>query len=349
MSDEAPRPTPPEQTAGEGATSPRVSLDKQAEAPAADASAPVRDAIPGRGQDPDATWPAAPVRDAVPAAPRDAAPAPGSVHDQRTLVSPPAGPDASGHAAPAPWASPADTAAPPANPFAPAHAAQTDANPYAPPTPPATANPFAPPASQPPANPFAPPAASAGGPYAPPGAPPASAYAHPVTAPPAAAGHFAPPGPPAGGRTGGVEPVPPPPIAPDGPGQVPYGYPGAPAAYGYPGGPAAYGYPGGPHPAHPGPYPAAQGYGWPGMQPAPNDAMGTASLVLGILSAIGFMLWPVALVLGILAIIFGAIGRGKAHRGEATNPGVALAGLICGACGIVLVLGLFAFVIAFEL
>ncbi|MEU7426928.1 DUF4190 domain-containing protein [Streptomyces sp. NPDC040750] len=165
-------------------------------------------------------------------------------------------------------------------------------------------------------------------------APPAGPFAPPLHPPPV--NPFVPPT----ARQGGVEPVPPPPIAPDGPGQVPYGYPGGPSAYGYPGQ--------GQQPAYAVPYPGPSGYGWPGLRPPPRDGLGTASLVLGILASIGFLLWPVALVLGILAVIFGAIGRGKARRGEATNPGVALAGLICGAVGIVLVLGLFAFVIALN-
>ncbi|MCG0067782.1 MULTISPECIES: DUF4190 domain-containing protein [Streptomyces] len=125
--------------------------------------------------------------------------------------------------------------------------------------------------------------------------------------------------------------MPPPPIAPDGPGQVPYGYPGPQQA-----------------PYGGAPYPVGHGYAWPGMQPPPSNGMGTASLVLGIISAVGFLMWPVALVLGILALIFGGIGHGRARRGEATNPGVALAGIICGAAGIVLVLVLFALVIAAE-
>ncbi len=123
------------------------------------------------------------------------------------------------------------------------------------------------------------------------------------------------------------EPVPPPPIAPDGPGQVPYGYPG-PVGYGYPPGPGAAGY-----------------YGWPGMQAMPSNGMGTAGLVLGIISAVVFCLWPVAIVVGVLAVIFGAIGRGKARRGEATNPGQALAGIICGVAGVVLGLGMVALLI----
>ncbi|MET8942915.1 DUF4190 domain-containing protein [Streptomyces sp. NPDC004542] len=109
-------------------------------------------------------------------------------------------------------------------------------------------------------------------------------------------------------------PVPPPPIAPDGPGHLPYGCPAA-----------------------------GHGYGWPGMQPAQDNGMGTAALSLGILAAICFCLWPLAIVLGVLAVIFGGIGRGKARRGEATNGGQALAGIVCGAAGIVLGLAMIAF------
>ncbi|MFF9057145.1 DUF4190 domain-containing protein [Streptomyces sp. NPDC014882] len=122
--------------------------------------------------------------------------------------------------------------------------------------------------------------------------------------------------------------VPPPPISPDGPGQVPYGYPGG---YGPPG-PPGYGA----TPSHGGPAP----YGWPGMPPAPSNGMGITAMVLGIVAAVGFCLWPVAIVVGVLALIFGLIGRSKANRGEATNPGQALAGIICGAVGLVLGVGL---------
>ncbi|WP_231905789.1 DUF4190 domain-containing protein [Streptomyces davaonensis] len=78
----------------------------------------------------------------------------------------------------------------------------------------------------------------------------------------------------------------------------------------------------------------------------PSNGMGTTALVLGIVSAGVFCLWPVAIVLGVLALIFGLIGRGKAGRGEATNAGQALAGTICGAAGIVLGFAMLAFVIA---
>lgn len=119
---------------------------------------------------------------------------------------------------------------------------------------------------------------------------------------------------------------------------MPYGYPGfpgpGPQGGGAPG-PGPQGYPGYPgYPGHQGQGPP--GYGWPAMPMAPANGMGVAALVLGIVSAALFCLWPLAIVLGILAIIFGAIARGRARRGEATNPGQALAGIICGAAGIVL-------------
>ncbi|MER6822749.1 DUF4190 domain-containing protein [Streptomyces cellulosae] len=85
--------------------------------------------------------------------------------------------------------------------------------------------------------------------------------------------------------------------------------------------------------------PVGQGYpGWGGVPSLPSNGMGVASLVLGIIAAAAFCLWPVAIVLGVLAVIFGAIGRGKANRGEATNGGQALAGVICGAVGSALAL-----------
>ncbi|WP_237406380.1 DUF4190 domain-containing protein [Streptomyces sp. M2CJ-2] len=133
-----------------------------------------------------------------------------------------------------------------------------------------------------------------------------------------------------------ADPLPPPPVAPDGPGRVPYGYPGGPqSGYGYPA-PQPPGYGGAPAPGY---------HGWTGMTPMPSNGMGVTGLVLGIISAVIFCLWPLAIVLGVMAVIFSALGRGKAARGEATNPGYALAGLICGAVGIVLGVGFGALVL----
>lgn len=141
------------------------------------------------------------------------------------------------------------------------------------------------------------------------------------------------------------EPVPPPPLSPDGPGRMPYGYEGYAGQLGHPGYVNYQGHPG--YPGHPGhPAQGMPGYGWPAMPMAPANGMGVAGLILGVIATVGFCLWPLAIVLGILAVIFGAVGRAKARRGEATNGGQALAGIICGAAGIVLGVALLVVLIA---
>ncbi|GAA2592646.1 MULTISPECIES: DUF4190 domain-containing protein [Streptomyces] len=126
------------------------------------------------------------------------------------------------------------------------------------------------------------------------------------------------------------------------PGQPPaggYAYPQSAPGYGHPGqGPS---YPAAP----PVGYPQVPGYGMP-MQP--SNGLGTSGLVLGIIGVVcslTFFLWFFGVVLGILAIIFGAVGRGRANRGEATNKGAATAGLVLGITATVILplLGFLAF------
>ena len=64
---------------------------------------------------------------------------------------------------------------------------------------------------------------------------------------------------------------------------------------------------------------------------APQNGMGTAALVMGILQF--FCLGTVG---SILAIVFGKIGMNKADQGLATNRGAAKAGFILGIVGIAL-------------
>jgi hypothetical protein len=74
------------------------------------------------------------------------------------------------------------------------------------------------------------------------------------------------------------------------------------------------------------------GYGAPPVRP--RNGMGVAALVLGI---VGFLIGPAS----ILAIVFGRIGLNRAARGEATNRGVAQAGLVLGVVTLALwILGL---------
>ncbi|MGW5343004.1 DUF4190 domain-containing protein [Streptomyces sp. HUAS TT3] len=127
-------------------------------------------------------------------------------------------------------------------------------------------------------------------------------------------------------------PAPAPAPAPPGPAAPPpaYAYP-APGGYAHPGppnAPSGYGYPG--HPGYPGYAPYAP-YGG-----QPRNGFGVTALVLGILSVVGCITSLLAIGIGIGAVVFGALGRGKARRGEATNGGVALAGIITGAIGIAL-------------
>ncbi|WP_405882804.1 DUF4190 domain-containing protein [Streptomyces sp. NBC_01136] len=282
-------------------------------------------------------------------------------------------PQAPQNAAATPWASPDQSAPPPTQIDVPSAAGPEDAIPAgnpAPGSPPRGPLDKAPAERQPEPNPWAPPADQppsrmTGAPATPtfpiPPAPPTpfSAHDQPTVLPvpgPGTPGHPDPrhrpwenpfasqaaastPHPqPAPG-----EPVPPPPIAPEGPGQVPYGY-----GYGYGHG-HGYPAPGAGYPGYPAPgtgYPGAPGYGWPGMPLAPSNGMGTAGLVLGIVSAVVFCLWPLAIILGILGVTFGVMGRRKARRGEATNPGQALTGIICGAVGIVLGIAMILFYFA---
>jgi hypothetical protein len=75
-------------------------------------------------------------------------------------------------------------------------------------------------------------------------------------------------------------------------------------------------------------------YGGPVIGPARNG-FGVAALVLGILSIVTFWTFVGGIVFGILGVVFGVLGRRRAKRGEATNGGVALAGAITGAVGLV--------------
>ncbi|MBZ4014602.1 DUF4190 domain-containing protein [Streptomyces purpurogeneiscleroticus] len=76
--------------------------------------------------------------------------------------------------------------------------------------------------------------------------------------------------------------------------------------------------------------------------PAPQAArngLGIAALVLGVIGALSglipLMFW-FAGTLGLLALIFGLVGRGRAKRGQATNKGVALAGALLGIASLIL-------------
>ncbi|MFP1627719.1 DUF4190 domain-containing protein [Streptomyces sp. 5K101] len=146
------------------------------------------------------------------------------------------------------------------------------------------------------------------------------------------------------GMPGDTGSVPPPPVAPGGPAPG-YGYPAAtslpqPPASGTSGGFGAptegFGAPSDPYGAA---YPGYAPYAGPtpGWTQGPSNGMGTAAMVLGILAVtIGWCYGVPALVLGLLALIFGIVGRKRAQRGEADNGGQALAGIIMGSIGLLI-------------
>lgn len=69
----------------------------------------------------------------------------------------------------------------------------------------------------------------------------------------------------------------------------------------------------------------------PGTSGSASNGVGVAALVVGILAfVLAFLLFPIGALLGVVAVVLGVVGRGKAKRGEATNAGVATAGLVLG-------------------
>ena len=98
------------------------------------------------------------------------------------------------------------------------------------------------------------------------------------------------------------------------------------------------------HPAEPAPYGAASPAPGPyGQQPVQaRNGFGTAALVLGILALVSSITVVGGILLGLVAIVFGALGRGRAKRGEATNGSSATAGLVLGIVALVVAGGLIA-------
>lgn len=125
------------------------------------------------------------------------------------------------------------------------------------------------------------------------------------------------------------------------PGAAPPSYPG-PGGYpppNYPPGayPGAYPPPpGGGYPGYPPPPPAPYaGYGAP-VPTAPRNGLGIAALIAGILSLPAAFTIFGGFILAVVAIILGIIGYRRARSGEASNGGMAIAGIVLGVLGIVL-------------
>jgi hypothetical protein len=85
--------------------------------------------------------------------------------------------------------------------------------------------------------------------------------------------------------------------------------------------------------------PAPPEFGSPSPAQAPpsqeGNGIAVAGLVVGILALVLCWVMVVNFILGVLGIVFGAVGMAKAKRIGGKNRGMALAGLITGILGIV--------------
>ncbi|MGH3585493.1 MAG: DUF4352 domain-containing protein [Pseudonocardia sp.] len=80
----------------------------------------------------------------------------------------------------------------------------------------------------------------------------------------------------------------------------------------------------------------------PSPRPAPQNGLGTAGFVLGLIGLlfsfiplIGIIAWPLVL----LGVILSGIGLSRARGGRATNPGLAIAGVACSVLGLLVCVG----------
>jgi hypothetical protein len=90
------------------------------------------------------------------------------------------------------------------------------------------------------------------------------------------------------------------------------------------------------------PPPPVGGAPGPGGQ-QPSNGLGLAAMIVGIVSIPLVCCFYLGIPGGIVAVILGFLGKQKADRGEATNRGQAMAGIITGA--VALLLGILAIVL----
>lgn len=83
-------------------------------------------------------------------------------------------------------------------------------------------------------------------------------------------------------------------------------------------------------------YPGATGYTVPGQPTGQSNTLGLLSMIFGIVSIVlGFCCGLFGSPFAIAALVMGFIGLNKVKLGQASNKGMALTGVICGAAGLV--------------
>ena len=88
--------------------------------------------------------------------------------------------------------------------------------------------------------------------------------------------------------------------------------------------------------------PYAGGYTTP-----PKNGLSIAAMVLGIVAIPGALVTAgtLGIICGILAIVFGLIGMRQANQGRSNRKGFAITGLVTGIVGVIVGVGILAFVI----
>lgn len=106
---------------------------------------------------------------------------------------------------------------------------------------------------------------------------------------------------------------------------------------------APFGPPEPPHGGWPNPY-SPGGYGapaqpYPGVMPRPTgrgNGLGIASLAVGFVAVVAVVTIFGGAILGIAAVVMGVVARWRVKRGEATDGGVAVVGIVLGIVAIAL-------------
>ena len=113
------------------------------------------------------------------------------------------------------------------------------------------------------------------------------------------------------------------------PPQQAYGQPPPQPPYAQPTQPGGYGAPA------PG-YPAAPGSPYGAPAPEQNNTLGLLGMIFGIVGIPAACCAFLGFLLGAAGIVLGVLGMKRVSEGKASNRGMALAGVICGAVAVVL-------------
>jgi len=75
-----------------------------------------------------------------------------------------------------------------------------------------------------------------------------------------------------------------------------------------------------------------------------RNGLGVAALSAGVIAVfVGFWIWPFGgMILGIVAVILGLVGRSRVKRSQADNGGVAAAGIVLGVVVLIMAAGWYA-------